>query len=95
MMDLSQYFEVVYGPEDVGKAKPDPAMLVEAIAKLGATRQNSLYVGDMVVDIETGKNAGVAVWVVPTGSNGEGTLLSAEPDALYPGMAELIADVLN
>ena len=34
----------------------------------------ALYVGDMEVDIETGRRAEVETWVMPTGSNDEATL---------------------
>jgi phosphoglycolate phosphatase len=48
-----------------------------------------LYVGDMVVDIETARGAGVAVWVVPTGSNDRATLEAARPDRVLRDLFEL------
>lgn len=94
MLGLSDYFGVVYGPEDVGVAKPHPAMLLDAITRLEAHPTEALYVGDMPVDIETGRNAKVLTWVVPTGSTSEADLQKARPDRLYPSMVELLQDVL-
>src|SRR5207245_274548 len=62
-------FAAVLGPEDVPRPKPAPDMLLAALAQLGVPPAAALYVGDMVVDIETARGADVAVWVVPTGSN--------------------------
>jgi 2-phosphoglycolate phosphatase len=95
MLEIDRYFGAIYGPEEAGAAKPDPAMLRNAIARLGTTATDSLYVGDMIVDIQTARNAGVVVWVVPTGSNDVATLTQAGPDRIYPGMADLIAAILN
>ena len=41
-----------------------------ALQRLAVTPPEALYVGDMTVDIDTARAAGVAVWVVPTGSDG-------------------------
>ena len=49
----------------------------------------ALYVGDMVVDIETARGAGVRVWVVATGSNDRATLEAGRPDRLLGSLREL------
>lgn len=92
---LQPYLDVVFGPDDVGVAKPHPKMLLEAIERLGVPRETALFVGDMPVDIATGKNAAVPTWVVPTGSSSESELRHARPDRVYPSMVELIRDVLR
>jgi phosphoglycolate phosphatase len=66
-LGLIPLLTAVLGPEDVGRHKPAPDMLIEAMRRLKVTPSEALYVGDMTVDIETGKAAGVAVWAVATG----------------------------
>ena len=46
-------------PENVTKAKPDPAGIITALNLLNASNSESYYVGDHKRDIETGKNANV------------------------------------
>jgi phosphoglycolate phosphatase len=94
ILDLTPYFGAVYGPDDAGAAKPDPAMVLKAMADLGVSKEETLYVGDMEVDIETGRRAGVETWVVPTGSHDEATLRAAGYARLFPGMPEIIAETL-
>src|SRR5438132_3664165 len=77
---LAALFEVVIGPEDAPRPKPAPDMLLAALSQLGVAKADALYVGDMVVDIETARAAGVTVWVVTTGSDEPGTLRAAQPD---------------
>jgi phosphoglycolate phosphatase len=60
-------FEVIVGGEDVAAHKPDPESLVLALGKLRADHNNSLYVGDSVVDAKTAENAGVPFVAVLSG----------------------------
>jgi 2-phosphoglycolate phosphatase len=89
---IADYFSAVLGPEDVGLPKPAPDMLVTAMACLGVSCSQTLYVGDMVVDIETARAAGVSVWVVASGSEERSTLEAARPDRLLKNLWELGAE---
>src|ERR1043165_2284773 len=64
---LADVFGAVLGPEDVASPKPAPDMLLRAIDLLNLRSDQVLYIGDMLVDIQTARAAGVRVWVVPTG----------------------------
>lgn len=39
--------------------KPDPTAVLEVIEQLGAEKDNCVYFGDTITDMETGKNAGL------------------------------------
>ena len=93
-LDIQQYFDATLGPEDSGIPKPDPAMLELALRMLGARTSEALYVGDMAIDIETARNAGMPVWVLPTGSGDRQSLLQAKPDRLLENMGELAPAML-
>ncbi len=56
---LRTYFDVVIGFEDVTPPKPAPDPLNAAIARLGLRKINTVYVGDSMVDLETGRAARV------------------------------------
>ncbi len=90
MLEVASYLDVVLGPEDVARPKPAPDMLLAALPLLGVSAAEALYVGDMVVDIETARAAGVTVWVVPTGSDELETLRRAKPDRLLKGLNQVI-----
>ncbi|MCS6864998.1 MAG: HAD-IA family hydrolase [Gemmataceae bacterium] len=64
-LGLKDYFACILGPDDVQqRAKPDPAMLLEALNRLKVSPQQAVYVGDMVVDVQTARAAGVPVWLI-------------------------------
>jgi phosphoglycolate phosphatase len=90
-LTLVALIEVVIGPEDAARIKPAPDMLLAALKQLKMTPPEVLYVGDMVVDIETARAAGVAVWVIPTGSDERSTLEAAKPDRILGSIQELEA----
>lgn len=56
---LRTYFDVVIGFEDVTPPKPAPDPLLAAIARMGLSRGASMYVGDSMVDLKTGRAARV------------------------------------
>jgi pyrophosphatase PpaX len=67
---LRGFFDVVIGIEDVTPPKPAPDPLLAAIAYLGLSRSNAVYVGDSMVDLQTGRAARVrtvlAAWGLTT-----------------------------
>ena len=89
-LGLNGLFATVVGPEDAPRPKPAPDMLEEAVRRIGLPRSQVLYVGDMVIDIETARGADIAVWTVPTGSEELPRLVQAKPDRLLESFAELL-----
>jgi len=90
-LGLADCVNAVLGPEDVPRLKPAPDMLQAALARLGLVPADALYVGDMVVDIEAARAAGVPIWAVPTGSDSRAELDRARPDKLLDSLNELTA----
>jgi len=88
-LDLADFVNVVLGPEDVPRPKPDPAMVLCALDRLGVAAADALYVGDMSVDVQCARAAGVEVWVVTTGSDEPAVLQQARPDRLLSHLGEL------
>lgn len=43
-------FEVVIGTDITGKPKPDPSMFLEGVRRLGSTVENTLMIGDDVIN---------------------------------------------
>src|SRR5262249_47642904 len=88
-LGLAGSVDLVLGPEDVPRPKPAPDMLRAALSRLGLKPEQALYGGDMVVDIDTARAAGLRVWVVPTGSEERARLEEARPDRLLRDLHEL------
>ena len=95
-LGLAAYFGTVLGPDDVGKPKPDPAMLLEGARRLEVSPKESIYVGDMAIDVHAGQAAGMPVWIVLGGATGQEAPADAGPDRIltsFTEMAKILADV--
>ncbi|MCR9127396.1 MAG: phosphoglycolate phosphatase [Rhodobacteraceae bacterium] len=58
-LDLARYMRVVRGARPDTPKKPDPAALLAALADVGVTPGNAIFVGDSSVDYLTAEAAGV------------------------------------
>ncbi len=88
---LGPYFVCVLGPDDVGdRPKPDPSMLLEGLRRLGGTPSEAVYVGDMDVDVQTAKAAGVPVWLVLGGALDAASAVSAGADKVLTTFSKLL-----
>lgn len=89
-LEIDSYFAECSGPDRAGSTKPDPAMLNGLMRDLGVNQQETLYVGDMVLDAEAARNAGVRLALVATGGNTYAELETAEPDFLFHDITGLL-----
>ena len=88
-LGLASCFRAIVGPEMVVRPKPDPEMVLMAVEALGRPKEEVLYVGDMTIDIDTCRRAGIAVCIVPLGSDPRDRLVAAQPDFLVDRFEEI------
>lgn len=93
-LGIARFVDVLLGPEDVAAPKPAPDMLLLGLERLGTGSLESLFVGDMTVDIQAARRAGLRVAVVATGSDSEDQLRAAGPDLLASNL-EKLAEILG
>lgn len=75
-LGFAPFLDAVEGPDTAGATKPDPAMIRRCLAAMGIEAAEALYVGDMPLDVESARQAGVAVALVATGAVARGKLAS-------------------
>ena len=88
-LDLSRFFNVLVGGDSLPERKPDPAPLLHVKETLGAGDTRCVMVGDMVIDIEAARAAGIPGAAVAWGFSTKEKLLSASPDLLAENPAIL------
>ena len=82
--------DYVGSAEHVGVGRPNPKMIHDAMQQFGITDgRKVLKIGDTVVDVQEGKNAGAWTVAVLTGSQTEAQLRAAEPDYTLSSIREL------
>lgn len=82
-------FPVVQGALPGLPTKPDPTLLHKLMERLGATREDTLFVGDSNVDIRTAKNGGLTGCGVLWGFRSREELEAAGADMIVSTPQEL------
>ncbi len=89
-------FVAVRGAVDGVRLKPDPEAVLSLLDYLGATREETAFVGDTAVDTLTAKNASLALGVgVLWGFRDKAELLENGADVILTAPLELACEVLR
>ncbi len=77
----------------VSKNRPNPDMIILAMQKFGIADPNQVVkIGDSIIDIEEGKNAGCRLSIgITTGAHTQEQLLSAYPDYVVHKLTDLLS----
>lgn len=85
-------FDTLVTATDVKNNRPHPDMILLAMHRFGIKEANEVVkVGDSVIDIEEGKNAGCILNIgITTGAHTRKQLQSAKPDYIINNLLELL-----
>lgn len=86
---IYQLFDVVIGPDQLPRPKPDPAGILAALEATGLERSEVLYCGDTVIDAGAGQNAGVDFCAVLNGTTPAGDFDPYPHVHIAPNLSEL------
>ena len=78
------------GQREGVEPKPSPALVMQALAELGADPADAVYVGDSEVDVATARNAGLPLVAVSWGFRGRERLAAAGAEVIVDTAAELL-----
>lgn len=83
------YFESTIGGDDEDCIKPSACLMDSVLPGIGVDREKALIVGDMTIDIETGKNSGIKTCWVTYGLGKPEEVKPLKPDFIIDDFAEL------
>jgi HAD superfamily hydrolase (TIGR01509 family) len=94
-LGVADYFKSVIGAGDVPRNKPFPDMIHTALEEMTLRPEEAIFVGDTLTDIQTGKQAGVDVYALPTGFYSKNELSQIKPRRLLKDLWDLVQVVKN
>ncbi|WRS26245.1 HAD family hydrolase [Oscillospiraceae bacterium MB08-C2-2] len=87
--------DVVYGQRNEYPKKPDPTVVFDIMKELGATAEETIYIGDSGVDMQTAKNAGLTAVGVLWGFRDADELLGSGADILVEDIEALLQKIVD
>ena len=87
--------ELAVGTSPRIRCKPDPSAVLAAMAELGVEKEETLYVGDMDVDLNTARNAGIDCVGVAWGFLGRKKLEALGAERIADNMEQLLEFILK
>ena len=88
-LDCRAPFSTIIGGDRMPAKKPDPGGLLHILEQHRMPPEETLMIGDSLVDVATGKRAGVKTCGVTYGHAGRESLESAQPDWIIDDLSEL------
>lgn len=89
-LKLSRFFDYILCGDQLKNPKPHPDIILKIMRRLSVEKKQTLYIGDMTIDVATGKNAGVKTIAVTCGSSTKKELAKLKPFILLPSVDKLV-----
>lgn len=86
---MLEYIDLFVGPDNVEYVKPDKRVVETIVNQLDGYHDNVIFVGDSVVDIETGINANAYTIGFTTNGNRVDQLINAKPNRMIQSIDEI------
>jgi pyrophosphatase PpaX len=86
---VAQLFDTIVGCDSCSRHKPHPEPVLTALARLGYSADEAVFIGDSVHDIEAGNAAGVTSIAALWGPFSRGQLEPAHPDYCLERISDL------
>ena len=86
---LSNFMDIIVSGDTTEKKKPDPLPILYALNQLNIEPKDAIMVGDSVVDIEAGFEAGTYIFTVPYGYQFGESIISDKVDYAMSNFSEL------
>jgi len=94
---ILECFDFIVTSSEASKKKPHPEMILKGIGKAGSTPEETLYVGDTIVDMKAAKRAGTRFALVTTGTFGPSVVRIGDqrPELTFRSIRELADWILS
>ncbi len=94
-LHVEKFFDQILCADKIKFRKPHPLILNELMRYFHVFKEDVIYCGDMVLDVETGKRAHITTIAIATGSNTYAELKKAKPTFLFKNLKALRSFVVK
>ncbi|MBU1863446.1 MAG: HAD-IA family hydrolase [Candidatus Omnitrophica bacterium] len=86
---LLKYFSKVMGGDELTRKKPSPSLIDECLTLYTISKQNAIIIGDMDIDINAGKNAGILTCAIKSAISNWDEVIKTKPDFIIDDIIDL------
>jgi phosphoglycolate phosphatase len=88
-LKIDRFFDYVLCADQIKRGKPDPEIILRIMKYLSRSKRSTIYIGDMTVDVQAAKAAGVMSIAVLTGSSSKQEIKKERPDFILENIVYL------
>jgi phosphoglycolate phosphatase len=89
-LGIKKYFDVVSCAKNKDEFKPKAKLFLKILRRLGVEKNETLYVGDMAIDVRAGRNAGIKTVAITGGSSSLTELKKERPYRIVRKLPEIL-----
>lgn len=89
-LGLEKYFDFVLCADKLRHIKPHPEILNRIMQRFSRERKDTIYIGDMTIDAQAGRRAGIKTIIVTTGSSTKAEIKKENPYRIIPKISDLL-----
>lgn len=89
--EISNFFDVIVGGDNVKNPKPNPEALVKALSLFNCTKENVVYIGDSIIDAKTANSAKVDFVAVTSGTTKRSEFMDLPHIAIIDSLPDLLS----
>jgi len=89
-LGLDEYFDYVLCADRLKHRKPHPEILKKIMQRFSLGPSQTFYIGDMSIDAQTGRRAGVRTIILTTGSSTKSQIREEKPFSIIPRVLDLL-----
>ena len=94
-LQIFSFFDCILCADKLTHRKPHPEIIRKILHQLDVRPREAIYVGDMAIDAQAGRRAGVKSIMVTTGSSSRQELRRQKPYRIVRGVADILPVILS
>ncbi len=91
---IEKYFDYMLCADKLKYGKPHPQILQKIMRRFKLKPQETIYVGDMAIDAQAGRRAGIKTIIVATGSSARSQIKKEKPSRIIDRLKDIWLDRL-
>src|SRR3989338_6821975 len=89
-LGIKKYIDIVLCADQIGKLKPNPKILYIIMKKLRVKKEDTVYIGDMDIDMETARRGNVDAIFITGGSSALGAVRKYKNKRVIHSLREIL-----